>query len=429
MNHFHYADGVLHAEAVDLTRVAKEVDTPTYVYSTGSLRTAARRLRTALAGIPDCQFAFAVKANPNPEILRILAEEGFGADIVSGGELNAALDGGMVPEAMIFSGTGKTRAELRLALDSGVGQFNLELEAEGRLLSTLAIERGHRAAAALRVNPDVDARTHAKITTGRAESKFGVAIGEAAAVYDRLSALDGLNLRGIAVHIGSQITDLGPLEQAYARIGQLLATLRERGHVITHVDLGGGLGVAYRSGDPTADLDAYGAMVARITRDWGVILMFEPGRLIAAEAGVLLTSVTWVKPGAVHPFVIVDAAMNDLMRPALYDAWHEFSAVKPTGARCRATIVGPVCEAGDTFASARDIDEVVPGDLCVFHTVGAYGATMASTYNCRSLPAEVLVDGERFTVIADRLDARTIARLRARVHHPDLETQRVMLLA
>lgn len=413
MKPFHYERGVLHAEAVALTSIAQAVGTPTYVYSAGALRAAARRFRSALDAVPNKQLAFAVKANPNQAILRLLAEEGYGADIVSGGELAAALDAGMPARSIIYSGTGKTPEELAVALAAGTGQFNLELEAEGHLLSSLAMERRMRAPAVLRVNPDIDAKTHAKITTGRAASKFGVPIHDAIGIYDRLAAMGGLDLRGIAVHIGSQIVDLAPLEAAYGKVGELLRALRDRGHIVTHVDLGGGLGVSYRADRPGADAEAYGAMVARVTRDWNVTLMFEPGRFIAAEAGILLTRVVWTKPGAKHPFVIVDAAMNDLMRPALYDAWHEFSAVRPSGFRTVADIVGPICETGDTFARARVIDSVEAGDICVFHTVGAYGATMASTYNSRALPPEVMVDGDRFAVIADRFDASAIARLRS----------------
>jgi len=404
MKAFHHAHGHLHAEAVSLTAIAEAVGTPTYVYSAAALRNAARRFANALACIPQKHIAFAVKANPNPAIVKILAAEGCGADIVSGGELIAALDAGMKPEEIIYSGTGKTQAELLAALDAGIGQFNVELEAEGELLSRLAAERGLRAAAVLRINPDIDACTHAKITTGRKTSKFGVPLSEAPDIYARLARLPGLNLRGIAVHIGSQILDLAPLEAAYRRVGEFVAHLRAQGHAVTHVDLGGGLGVAYRDGDAGADLEAYGAMVAGVTRAWNVVLQFEPGRCIAAEAGVLLTRVVWKKPGADQPFVIVDAAMNDLMRPALYDAWHEFSAVTPDGRRIVADIVGPICETGDTFARSRDIDDVDAGDLGVFHKVGAYGATMASTYNCRALPCEVLVEADAFAVVSDRVD-------------------------
>jgi len=386
-----------------LSTVAAAVGTPAYVYSAAALRGAAREFRAGLASVPRKHLAFAVKANPNLAVLHLLAEEGYGADIVSGGEMLHALAAGMPPESIVFSGVGKSRRELGEALDAGIGQFNLELEEEGVVLAGLAAARGLRALAVLRVNPDIDAHTHAKISTGRRENKFGVAVADAAAIYARLAGLDGLNLRGIAIHIGSQIADLGPLEAAYERVGALVAELRAAGHAISHVDLGGGLGVSYRDGEVFPTPQSYGAMVARVTRDWDVTLMFEPGRFIAGAAGVLLTEVLWVKPGVPRPYVIVDAAMNDLARPALYDAFHDFVAVRPNGARMCANIAGPVCESGDTFAMARDIDAVASGDLAVFLTAGAYGATMASTYNCRALVAEVLVDGDRFAVVADRI--------------------------
>ncbi|WP_242182727.1 diaminopimelate decarboxylase [Sphingomonas sp. CARO-RG-8B-R24-01] len=396
-------DGVLHAEGVPLPVIARAVGTPAYVYSSAAMRAAARAFSAALAGVPRKRLAFAVKANPNLAVLRLLAAEGYGADIVSGGEMLHALAAGMPAAAIVYSGVGKTRYELAAALDAGIGQFNLELEEEGQMLAALASARGIRAAAVLRVNPDVDAGTHAKISTGRKQNKFGVAWQDAAAIYARLAALDGLDLRGIAIHIGSQLSDLGPLEIAYRRVGTLIATLRAAGHRMDHVDLGGGLGVAYAPADAVPSVAAYGAIVERVTRDWGVTLTFEPGRFIAAAAGVLLTEVTWVKPGATHPFVIVDAAMNDLARPALYDAFHDFASVVPTGGRMTANIAGAVCESGDTFATAREIDCVRAGDLAVFKTVGAYGATMASTYNCRALVPEVLVDGDRFAVVAERV--------------------------
>ena len=386
-----------------MSTVAAAVGTPAYVYSAAALRGAAREFRAGLASVPRKHLAFAVKANPNLAVLHLLAEEGYGADIVSGGEMLHALAAGMPPESIVFSGVGKSRRELGEALDAGIGQFNLELEEEGVVLAGLAAARGLRALAVLRVNPDIDAHTHAKISTGRRENKFGVAVADAAAIYARLAGLDGLNLRGIAIHIGSQIADLGPLEAAYERVGALVAELRAAGHAISHVDLGGGLGVSYRDGEVFPTPQSYGAMVARVTRDWDVTLMFEPGRFIAGAAGVLLTEVLWVKPGVPRPYVIVDAAMNDLARPALYDAFHDFVAVRPNGARMCANIAGPVCESGDTFAMARDIDAVASGDLAVFLTAGAYGATMASTYNCRALVAEVLVDGDRFAVVADRI--------------------------
>jgi diaminopimelate decarboxylase len=291
------------------------------------------------------------------------------------------------------------------ALDAGIGQFNIESEVEGEELSAVAAARGKRAVAVLRINPDVDARTHAKISTGKSENKFGVPISDAQAIYGRLAALPGLAMRGIALHIGSQLLTLDPLEEAFVKVGELVAALRADGHVITHVDLGGGLGVRYKEGDDPRWPDEYGAMVARVTAGWGVTLMFEPGRVIAANAGVLVTRVIRVKPGVEAPFVIVDAAMNDLARPALYDAWHDFEAVHPTGKRFVANIVGPVCETGDTFAMHRDIDVVAAGDLAIFRSAGAYGATMASFYNSRDMVPEVMVSGSEWAVVADRIPA------------------------
>ncbi len=408
MNHFDYADGVMHVENVAVPVIAEAVGTPVYIYSAATLRRHARVFREGLAGVPRKHLAYAIKANPNLAVLRVLADEGYGADVVSVGEMRRALAAGMPAADIVFSGVGKTRAELAAALDAGIGQFNLELEEEGVVLAQLAHERGLRAPATLRVNPDVDAGTHAKISTGRKENKFGVAVDQAPGIFDRLAGLPGLNLRGVAVHIGSQLFDLKPLEAAYLRLGELVAELRAAGHTITHVDLGGGLGVPYKAGDMPPSPAEYGAMVARVTADWHAELMFEPGRVIAGNAGVLVTEVIWVKPGVVNPYVIVDAAMNDLARVALYDAYHDFVAVRPTGERMTANIAGPVCESGDTFAMGRDIDRVVSGDLAVLRTAGAYGATMASTYNSRPLVPEVLVDGDRFAVVADRVAAETL---------------------
>ena len=410
MDHFELRDGVLHAEDIPLPRIAAEVGTPVYVYSRATLERHAQVFRDALKDVPKKHIAFAIKCNPNLGVLRVLARQGYGADVVSGGELERALAAGIAAEDIVFSGVGKTRAELAQGLDRGIGQFNIEHEPEGVALAEIAARKDMTAPAVLRVNPDVDAGTHAKISTGKAENKFGVGIDAAPDIFARLSGLPGLNLRGIAVHIGSQLTSLAPFEAAFKRVGQLVADLRAAGHSITHVDLGGGLGVPYRAGDnilPPSPAD-YGAMVARVTRDWDVTLMFEPGRVIAGNSGVLLTEVLWVKPGANHPFVIVDAAMNDLARPALYDAWHDFAAVKPSGETMTASIVGPVCETGDTFARDRLIDKVESGDLAIFRSAGAYGATMASTYNSRSLVPEVLVDGDRYVVVADRIAAGTI---------------------
>jgi diaminopimelate decarboxylase len=416
MDHFNLIDGELHVENVPLARIAAEVGTPVYVYSAATFQRHARVFRDGLAGIERKHLAFAVKANPNLAVLRLLANEGFGADVVSGGELARALAAGMAAKDIVFSGVGKTRIELDQALGVGIGQFNLELEEEGVVLSQLAAARGLRAPATLRVNPDVDAGTHEKISTGRAENKFGLPIDEAPAIFDRLAPLPGLNLRGVAVHIGSQLQSLAPLERAFERVGRLVADLRAAGHTITHVDLGGGLGVRYRDGDNPPSPAEFGAMVERVTRGWDVELMFEPGRVISANSGVLLTEVLWVKPGAVNPWVIVDAAMNDLARVAMYDAWHDFEAVRPTGERMVANVAGPVCESSDVFAKGREIDVVRSGDLAIFRSAGAYGATMASTYNSRPLVPEVLVSGDRFEIVAGRISAEAIM---AEEHVPD----------
>jgi diaminopimelate decarboxylase len=408
MDHFNRKNGVLHAEDVAIPTIAAEVGTPVYIYSTATLERHAQVLKAALADLPRVHIAFAIKANPNLAVLGVLARNGYGADVVSGGELKRALAAGMKAEDIVFSGVGKTRKELQLGLDEGIGQFNIELEEEGVVLAQLAHAQGKTAPAVLRVNPDVDAGTHAKISTGKAENKFGVAIDQALGIFDRLAKLPGLDLRGVAIHIGSQLKTLDPLEAAYRRIGELVAELRAAGHTITHVDLGGGLGVPYKPGEQVSSAEAFGAMVKRVTADWGVTLMFEPGRFICGNAGVLVTEVIWVKPASGNPYVIVDAAMNDLARPALYDAWHEFEAVEPTGEKFVANIAGPVCETGDTFAMGREIDAVKSGDLAVFRTAGAYGATMASTYNSRPLVPEVLVSGDRYAVVADRIQAETI---------------------
>ena len=417
MNHFELIDGVLHAEQVALPDIAAAVGTPVYVYSRATFERHAQSFRNALSGLDTPHIAFAVKANPNLAVLKILARQGYGADVVSGGELDRALAAGMLPEDIVFSGVGKTAAEMVKGLKAGIGQFNIESEEEGDELSDIAVTSGMVASAVLRINPDVDAGTHGKISTGKADNKFGVGLHKAVAIYSRLAVLPGLNMRGVALHIGSQLTRLEPLETAFKKIGVLVQELRDAGHQITHVDLGGGLGVRYQASDNPPEPADYGAMVARVTKDWGVRLMFEPGRVIAGNAGVLLTKVIRVKPGGGNlPFVIVDAAMNDLARPALYDAWHDFEAVEPTGERMTANIVGPVCETGDTFAMARDIDSVVANDLAIFCTAGAYGATMASTYNSRGLVPEVLVDGDKFAVVAERISPETIL---AAEHVPD----------
>ncbi|QCI94607.1 diaminopimelate decarboxylase [Novosphingobium sp. EMRT-2] len=408
MDHFEYRDGVLHAEDVPLPAIAQAVGTPVYVYARATLTRHARVFRDALAVLPRVKIAFAVKSNPNLAVLRVLAAEGYGADVVSGGELERALAAGMAADGIVFSGVGKTEAEMRRALEAGIGQFNLESEEEGLELAALAASLGTVAPAALRVNPDVDAGTHGKISTGKAENKFGVPFDRAAAIYARLAETPGIAMRGLALHIGSQLAKLEPLEQAFTKVGGLMRAIRAAGHAVTHMDLGGGVGVPYREGEVFPQPADYAAMVERVTRDWDVTLMFEPGRVITGNTGVLMTRVVRVKEGASHPWVVVDAAMNDLARPALYDAWHDFAAVTPDGERFTANIVGPICESSDTFAMARAVDRVTRGDLAVFRTAGAYGATMANTYNSRPLVPEVMVDGGRWAVVADRIDPATI---------------------
>ena len=408
MDHFHYHNGELHAEDVPLARIAQQVGTPVYVYSRATLERHAQVFREGLSELPSVHLAFAVKSNPNLAVLKVLKEQGFGADVVSEGEMRRALAAGIPAADIVFSGVGKTRRELAAALEAGIGQFNLESEEEGEELAALAAERGLKAPCALRVNPDVEAGTHAKISTGKAENKFGVPYDRAAEMFDRLARLPGMNLRGLAVHIGSQLQSLEPLEAAFTRMGALMEAIRAEGHHITHMDLGGGVGVPYREGEQFPSPADYGAMVARICKDWNVTLMFEPGRVITGNSGVLVTEVIRVKQGVTAPFVVVDAAMNDLARPAMYDAWHDFAAVRPTNESFTASVVGPICESSDVFAKDRDVDAVKAGDLAVFRTAGAYGATMANTYNSRPLVPEVLVSGDRFAVVADRIDPAAI---------------------
>ncbi|WP_062788084.1 diaminopimelate decarboxylase [Novosphingobium capsulatum] len=408
MDHFHQVNGVLHAEDIALPMLADAVGTPLYVYSRATLTRHARVFRDALAVLPRVKLAFAVKSNPNLAVLKVLAAEGYGADVVSGGEMERALAAGMAAEGIVFSGVGKTHAELTRALEAGIGQFNLESEEEGLELAEIAVGLGKTAACALRVNPDVDAGTHGKISTGKAENKFGVPYDRAAAIYARLATTPGLAMRGLALHIGSQLSRLDPLEAAFTKIGQLMQAIRAAGHAVTHIDFGGGVGVPYKAGEVFPQPEDYAAMVARVTQGWDITAMFEPGRVITGNTGVLMTRVVRVKEGVGAPWVVVDAAMNDLARPALYDAWHDFAAVSPNGETMEANIVGPICESSDTFAMGRTIDAVARGDLAVFRTAGAYGATMANTYNSRPLVPEVMVDGTKWAVVADRIEPATI---------------------
>jgi diaminopimelate decarboxylase len=412
MDHFQLSDGRLHCEQVALDDIAAEVGTPVYVYSSATLIRHVRVLREALAELTDPLIAYAVKANPNPAVLATLAREGMGGDIVSIGEYRRARAAGMPPERILFSGVGKTADEMAEALAGGVLQFNLESVEEARTLSAVAVATGRHAPVAFRINPDVEAGTHAKITTGTADNKFGIPAAEALDAFHAARALPGLEVTGVTVHIGSQLTSLAPLEAAFERLGSLIATLRSEGFDLKIADLGGGLGVPYGAGQPEPPTPAaYGAMVARVTRDWNIRLAFEPGRLISGNAGVLLSRVVRVKPGAVHPWLIVDAAMNDLMRPALYDAYHQIDAVVPGKGRMTAHVVGPVCESGDTFAMGREMDVAGEGDLIVFRTAGAYGAAMSSGYNSRPLTAEVMVDGDRWALVRRPIDLAEVAAM------------------
>ena len=410
MDHFEYRSGVLHAEDVALPLIAEAVGTPVYIYSRATLTRHARVFRDALAArLPRMHLAFAVKANPNLAVLKVLAAEGYGADVVSVGELDRALAAGIAPADVVFSGVGKDRA--RNAPRAGSWDRAVQPRKRGRGPRAGGDCRGHGACRALAhcgSTPMSMPSTHEKISTGKAENKFGVPYDRAAGIYARLAALPGLNMRGIALHIGSQLSSLDPLEAAFTKAGVLMREIRGAGGMVTHMDLGGGVGVPYKAGEVFPQPAEYAAMIARVTADWNVTLMFEPGRVITGNTGVLLTEVVRVKEGAVHPWVVVDAAMNDLARPAMYDAWHDFSAVAPTGERMTANIVGPICESSDTFAKARDIDVVARGDLAVFRTAGAYGATMANTYNSRPMVPEVMVDGGNWAVVADRIEPSTI---------------------
>ena len=405
MHHFDYRDGALHAEDVALARIADEVGTPAYVYSRATLTRHVRVFDEAFAGV-DHLICYAVKALSNQAVLALLAKLGTGMDVVSGGELTRALAAGCPADRITFSGVGKTAEELALAIDAGILCFNVESEPELRLLSEIAAQKSATAHIALRVNPDVDAKSHAKISTGSSETKFGVPIDRARAVYAEAARLPGLKVAGVDMHIGSQITDLAPFDQAIERLVAFVGELRQDGHRIEHVDVGGGLGIPYRDSNAAPPLPAdYAEMVKRRTDGIDAKLIFEPGRLIVGNAGVLLTRVIYVKDGADKTFVIVDAGMNDLIRPTLYDAHHEIWPVAKSDAdapRVRADVVGPVCETGDYLALSRDMPVPKTGDLLAVMSAGAYGATQASTYNSRPLVPEVLIDGGRMAVVRPR---------------------------
>lgn len=402
MNHFDYVDGVLHAEDVAIPAIAAEVGTPFYVYSSATLR---RHFQVFSGALPEGSLvAYAVKANGNLAVIRTLAAEGAGADVVSQGELRRALAAGVPPEKIVFSGVGKTREELAFALDAGIYEINVESEPELDALNEVAISKDRVADIAIRVNPDVDALTHAKISTGKGENKFGVPIDRMPELAGRCAALPGISLKGIAVHIGSQITDLAPMEAAYTKLFSMIRTLREQGYAIERADLGGGLGVPYVMNEmPPPAPDAYGAMVRRISAGMDVRLAFEPGRLIVANAGILVSRVVYVKKGASRDFLILDAGMNDLIRPAMYEAHHDIIPVtRRDGTEQAFDVVGPVCETGDTFARGRALPPFAPDDLAAILTAGAYGSAQASEYNSRPLLPEVMVNGADWALIRPR---------------------------
>ncbi len=405
MNHFLYRAGELHAEEVPLTAVAEAVGTPAYVYSTATLLRHLQLFEDALAWGPHL-VCFSVKSLGNVAVLRLLQEAGAGMDVVSEGELRRALAAGVEPARIVFSGVGKTRGEMRLALQHGIRQFNLESEPEMRALSEVATSMGATAPVTIRVNPDVDAGTHSKITTGRSEDKFGIPLARARAAYAEAAALPGLRVVGIDVHIGSQLTDLTPFEAAYAKVAALAEALRADGHRIERLDLGGGLGIPYAASNEVPPLPSeYGEVIRRTVGHLGCEVIIEPGRLVAGNAGVLLARVIYVKEGEGRSFVILDAAMNDLIRPAMYDAHHDIVPVaepEPGAERAVFDVVGPVCESGDTFARGRPLPPLAEGDLVAFRSAGAYGAVMASEYNARPLVPEVLVQRDQFAVIRPR---------------------------
>jgi diaminopimelate decarboxylase len=414
MHHFQYRGGVLHAEDVDLRAIAAEVGTPFYCYSSATLVRHYRVFRDAFAGM-DTLVCYAMKANSNQAVLKTLAREGAGMDIVSIGELKRALLAGVPGNRIVFSGVGKTREEMAAALEADILCFNVESEPEAQALSEVALSMGRRAPVSFRINPDVDARTHAKISTGKFDNKFGVPISRARQIYAWAATLKGLSITGVDMHIGSQITDLQPFDDATRLLTELARDLMAEGHALHHIDLGGGLGIPYREDNaPPPDPTAFAAVVSKHTAPLGLKVLFEQGRLIAGNAGILVTSVIYVKQGDAKTFVIVDAAMNDLIRPTLYEAYHGLKPViepAPGARRIKADVVGPVCESGDYLALDRDVPEVRAGDLLAVMTAGAYGAVQAGTYNTRRLVPEVIVDGARHAIVRPRPDYEDVIGL------------------
>jgi diaminopimelate decarboxylase len=414
MRHFDYMGGELYAEGVRVAAIATAVGTPFYCYSTATLERHYNVFKQSFGAL-DTLVAYSVKANGNLAVIKTLAAMGAGADVVSGGELKRALAAGVSPERIVFSGVGKTRDEMAEALATGIYQFNVESEPEAELLSEIAVGLGKKADITFRLNPDVDAKTHAKISTGKAENKFGIAWTATRAAYAKAATLPGLNIVGVDIHIGSQLTDLAPLKTAFVKLREMIGLLRADGHAISRADLGGGLGIAYEENSAAPPLPTqYGEMVQEVFAGQDLSFVFEPGRMIVGNAGILVSKVIYVKQGENRRFLILDAAMNDLIRPAMYEAHHDIQPVKQasdTARRLAMTVVGPVCETGDTFATDRSLPEMASGDLVVFHSAGAYGAVMSSTYNTRALVPEVLVKANEFAVVRPRVDAKTIIAL------------------
>ncbi|MCO5134338.1 MAG: diaminopimelate decarboxylase [Phyllobacteriaceae bacterium] len=414
MNHFQYRQGILHAEDVPLPQIAAEVGTPFYCYSTATLERHYNVFSGAFGDIPTL-VCYAMKANSNQSVLTTLARLGCGADVVSGGELKRALAAGIPPEKIMFSGVGKTDAEMDAALEAGILCFNVESVPELHALSSRAVALGKTAPVSFRINPDVDAKTHAKISTGKKEDKFGVPWEQAEEIYALAASLPGIAVTGIDMHIGSQITELEPFDHAFSRLEGLVRRLRAEGHAIHHVDLGGGLGIPYRGdNDPPPGPDAYADIVKRHVRALDCQVIFEPGRLIVGNAGILVGSVIYRKEMPHKTFLIADTGMNDLIRPTLYDAWHDIRAVVEPAADAEwssCDVVGPVCETGDFMAHDRPLPPLQRGDLFAIYSAGAYGAVQAGTYNTRPLVPEVLVNGDRFAVIRPRLEADEILSL------------------
>jgi len=402
VHHFEHRDGTLFAEDVNLNALAEKVGTPFYVYSAATLRRHVRVVKGAFEGIPTL-LAYAMKANSNQAVLKLMAAEGAGADVVSLGELERALAAGIKPDMIVFSGVAKTIGEMRRGLQAGIKCFNVESEPELERLSMVASDMGLTARVSVRINPDVDAKTHAKISTGKSENKFGIPYARAHEVYRRIAELPNVEAVGVDMHIGSQLTDLEPFATAFGLLAELVKALRADGHTIRHVDVGGGLGIPYdQNEDAPPSPEAYAAVVRDKIGQLGCSLVIEPGRLLVGNAGIMVTKVEYVKTGPTS-FVIVDAAMNDLIRPTLYEAHHDIEPVNHSNLPpITADIVGPVCETGDYLAKARTLPGVKEGDLLAVMSAGAYGAVMASTYNSRALIPEVLVDGEKFHVIRPR---------------------------